>query len=403
MGKTNDWPKREVSSVTNRPVPKKDVVFLTSQYRVQVRELGRDWVDGASDAWTDLLRQSDANPVFMSWGWVSSWLETFGDKTDARILGLYEGDHLVALVPLCAKRSVATIWGKHLSLAGMEQVGADYSDLLCVQGYETVVAEVVVEWLRQCNDWTQCEFLDVLPNSMVRRVTKLMIADAVVEDLPGSECPRASLTGGWQGLLRDRFDRKRRYNIERQIRLAEEKEGLRLVFHDTPDAIARAFPVLVSLHDERKDAQGIKSSFSRPDRRDFHTRAALRLSESRAAFVATLESQRGVVGAAYCLRDTKNVYYFQTGMSATGAALGAGSTLLYMLIRWAANQGYEWFDFLKGDEGYKKPWATDCVEQRIVTVTRTSMHGRMALALAGGRRVLKHLLSYDMRSEKVTP
>ena len=365
---------------------------MIRQNRIHVREHGPDWVGGASDAWTNLLRQSNANPVFMSWAWMSSWIETLGDKTNARILGLYEGDRLVALVPLCAKRSVATIWGKHLSLAGIEPVGGDYSDLLCVQGYETVVAEVVAEWLRQCKDWTQCEFLDVLPNSMVRRVAELMIADVVVEDLPGSVCPRASLTYGWQGLLRNQFDRKRRYNIERQIRLAEEKEGLRLVFHDTPDAIAQAFPVLVSLHDERKDAQGIKSSFSRLDRRDFHARAAIKLSASRAAFVVTLESQRGIVGAAYCLRDTKNVYYFQTGMSATGAILGAGSTLLYMLIRWAANQGYEWFDFLKGDEGYKKHWATDRIQQRVIRVTRISPRGQLALALIGMRRMLKGLL-----------
>lgn len=370
--------------------------------RVRVRELEPNWVRGASDAWTELLRHSDANPVFMSWAWISSWLDTIGDKADARILGLYEGDRLVALVPLCAKRSAATLWGKRLSLAGTGQVGADYSDLLCAHGYEAVVAEVVAEWLKECSDWTQCEFLDVLPNSMVRRVGKLMAADTAVEDLTGSVCPRASLTCGWQGLLRDRFDRKRRYNIERQIRLSEEKEKLRLVFHDSPDTIMRAFPILVSLHNERKAAQGIKSSFSRPDRCDFHARAALKLSESRAAFIATLESQQGIIGAAYCLRDSKSVYYFQTGLSACGAALGAGSTLLYMLIRWASSQGYEWFDFLKGDEEYKKPWATDRVQQRVIRVTRNGVRGQLALAMVNTRCMLRRLLSHGTRSEKVT-
>ena len=368
------------------------------QDRIQVRELGRDWVSGARSVWTDLLRHSDANPVFMSWAWTSSWLETLGDKANARILGLFEGDRLVALLPLSAKRSPATIWGKQLSLAGVGQLGADYSDLLCVRGYETVAAEAVADWLRGCNDWAQCEFRDVLPTSLVRRAAELMTADALVEDLPGSVCPRASLTCGWQSLLRDQFEKKRRYNIEREIRLAEEKQGLRLVFHDTPDTVLRAFPVLVSLHNERKIAQGVKSEFSRPDRLDFHARAAVKLSESGAAFIATLESERGIVSAAYCFRDTKNVYYFQTGMSATGAALGAGSTLLYMLIRWAANQGYEWFDFLKGDEDYKKPWATDCVEQRITTVTRADARGRLALAMVDTRRALKRLYNHGTRS-----
>jgi CelD/BcsL family acetyltransferase involved in cellulose biosynthesis len=186
------------------------------------------------------------------------------------------------------------------------------------------------------------------------------------------------------------------------MRLAEEKEGLRLVFHETPETVLQVFPSLVSLHNERKAAQGVKSSFSRPDRRDFHARAALKLSESRAAFIATLGSQRGIMAAAYCLRDTKNVYYFQTGMSAAGAALGAGATLLYMLIRWAASQGYEWFDFLKGDEDYKKPWATDRVQQRVIRVTRIGARGQLTLAMVNSRRMLKRLLSHGMRSEKVT-
>lgn len=380
------------------PIRGKNPVFLIRQDRIEVFELGRDWVRGARSVWTDLLQHSDANPVFMSWAWISSWLESLGDTADTRILGLFEGDRLVAVLPLSVKRSTATFWGKQLSMAGVGQVGADYSDLLCVRGYETVAAAAVADWLRGCNHWAQCEFRDVLPTSLVRRVAELMTADAVVEDLPGSVCPRASLTNGWQGLLRDQFEKKRRYNIEREIRLAEERQGLRLLFHDTPDGVLRAFPVLVSLHNERKVAQGVKSEFSRPGRLDFHERAAVKLSESGAAFIATLESEREIVSVAYCLRDTKSVYYFQTGMSVSGAALGAGSTLLYMLIRWAANHGYEWFDFLKGDEDYKKPWATDCVEQRTITVTRSDARGRLALAMVDTRRALKRLYNHGRRS-----
>jgi CelD/BcsL family acetyltransferase involved in cellulose biosynthesis len=365
---------------------------------VKIRELGHDWINGASVIWTNLLLHSDANPVFMSWAWISSWFETLGNTVSARILGVFEDDRLIALLPLCVKRSAATVWGKRLSLAGVGQVDAEYSDLLCLRGYETVATEAVADWLKECNDWTQCEFRDVLPTSLVRRIAELMTTHAVVDDRPGSACPRTSLTCGWQGLLPDRFERKRRYNIEREIRLAEEKARLRLVFHDTPDAILRAFPVLVSLHNERKGAQGIKSKFSRPDHLDFHARAAVKLAELQAAFVVTLESEQGIVSAAYCLRDSRNVYYFQTGMSATGTALGAGSTLLYMLIRWAANQGYEWFDFLKGNEDYKKPWETERVEQRTITVTHNDMRGRLALRMGDTHHALKCVYKHSIQS-----
>lgn len=354
-----------------------------------VRELGLNWLRGASGIWADLLRRSDANPVFMSWEWISSWMETLVDAADGRILGAYAGDRLLAVTPLVAKASYATLWGGHVSLAGVEQTGADYSDIVCVRGHEDEVAQAVAAWLVARNDWVQCEFRDVLPTAIVRHMAALMAGGNVMEDGIGNPCPRTSLGNGWLGMLRDRFESKRRYNIQRQLRLAEEREGLRLVLHDTPEAVLRAFPTIVKLHNERKAAQGIKSAFSEPERLNFHLRAAIKLAEtSRGAFVATLESPRQALSAAYCLRSNRSLYYFQTGVSSTGSARGAGSTLLYMLLRWAANEGYDWFDFLKGDEDYKRAWATHHVEQRAIRVTRPSLRGRSMLGLNAIHRAL---------------
>lgn len=354
-----------------------------------VRELGPDWLTGASAAWTELLRQSDADPVFMSWEWISSWTETLGGAADLRVLGCFDDDNLVAVFPLLLSRSCASMWGGRASLAGVDQTDADYSDIVCMRGYEEEVARAMAERLMTCDLWVRCEFRDVLPTALVRRVAALMGTSHVLEDRADSVCPRTSLSGGWRNLLTDRFERKRRYNIERQVRLAEERDGLRLVLHDTAEAVSRAFPILVRLHDERKAAQGIRSAFSEPSRRDFHSRAAVKLAGARrCAFVATLESQREIVSAAYCLRNGKSLYYFQTGVSSRGSTLGAGSTLLYMLLRWAAEQGYDWFDFLKGDEDYKRAWATEQVQQRIVRITRRSLRGHALRGLGATRRAL---------------
>lgn len=361
---------------------------------MHVCELTRDWVSEASGAWTDLLRQSNAHAIFMSWAWTSSWIETLGEEANAKILGVYQADRLIAILPLSVSRPAKSIWGKRLLLGSVDEFGADYSDLLCVSGFEAEATQAIAEWLIASGDWVQCEFRDVLQTALVRRVAGLMNATGAVEDRPGSKCPRTSLIHGWKHILRERFDQKRRYNIVRQLRLAEEKESLRMVFHETPDAVSRAFPVLVRLHNERKTSQRVHSSFSQPQRLAFHAVAAAKLSESGSAFIATLESPNEIVSAAYCFRDDKSVYYFQTGMSAAGAALGAGSTLLYLLLRSAADQGYQSFDFLQGEEDYKRAWATDYVDQRVITITRAGMRGAVARAVAEGRRALSRLRKY---------
>ena len=366
---------------------------MINEKHVIARELGADWIATANDVWSELLQRSHVNSIFMSWEWISSWMETLGLEKDVRILGLFEDNKLVGVAPFLLSRSLKVMWGRSISLFGVDETGADYNDIVCARGSEDKVAQAVADWLIARGDWVRCEFRDILPTALIRRVAELMATDSKVEDIAGSVCPRTYLANGWQGILRERFDRKRRYNIERQMRIAVDRDGHRFVIYDTPESISEAFPVLVKLHNERKNAVSVKSAFSKLDRLNFHFHTASKLAGQRkGAFIATLESRQEILSAAYCFRDRSCLYYFQTGMSSAGSELGSGSTLLYMLLRWAADQGYEWFDFLKGDEDYKNAWTTDRVEQRIVTVTRTTVRGRAGLAMAGMRRALILLL-----------
>jgi CelD/BcsL family acetyltransferase involved in cellulose biosynthesis len=357
-----------------------------------VRELSAEWVARAEQAWNGLIQAADAHPVFMGWAWTSSWVEALAAGRALSILGVFDGEQLVALLPALAARPAAALGGSRYSLGGVEETGADYSDLICARGFEQRVAGALAGWFLAEAPCVQYEFRDILPTALGRSVGQSLAADAIVDDRPGSRCPRASLSEGWDGLLRDRFERKRRYNIQRQLRLTEERDHCRLAFFDSPERIPMAFDRLVTLHNARKAAQGVDSAFSQGDRLGFHAKAAVRLAGSGAAFVATLESRGDVLAAAYCLRDSQSIYYFQSGLSAAGESIGAGSTLLFMLIRWAANRDYRWFDFLKGEEEYKKSWATDYVEQRCVTITRRTARGELVNAVTTGRRALGRLV-----------
>lgn len=364
-----------------------------------VCELDRDWVAGAREIWADLAQRSDANSIFTSWAWVSSWLETVGSKANAKILGIYDGNLLVGLLPLVGERTGKNLWTLRLSLAGVEETGADYNDILCARGFEDAVSQAAVDWLERCCGWTLCEFSDVLSRANIGRVARLMEGRDIVEDAPGSICPRMSLNKGWQNFLAERFDRKRRYNIERQLRLAEEKQKLRLSFYDKPETISEAFRILVKLHDDRKAEQGIKSAFTRSRLIEFHEKTAVRLSDSGSAFIATLEFENEALAAAYCFRDSYSIYYYQTGLSKSGASCGAGSTLLYMLLRWAAEEGYQWFDFLKGEENYKKSWATDLVQQQRIRIFRSSLLGWMQVFLVRTHKIARHLHQKFMKKQ----
>jgi len=51
-------------------------------------------------------------------------------------------------------------------------------------------------------------------------------------------------------------------------------------------------------------------------------------------------------------------------------ALGFGKTLLYNSARFAFEQGYRSWDFLRGDEPYKSDWGAIRIPKRRVLITR---------------------------------
>ncbi len=54
------------------------------------------------DIWRVLLKESDANPLFMSWEWMYAWWDIYGNKENDSllVLGAYDKEKLVGLAPL---------------------------------------------------------------------------------------------------------------------------------------------------------------------------------------------------------------------------------------------------------------------------------------------------------------
>jgi CelD/BcsL family acetyltransferase involved in cellulose biosynthesis len=347
------------------------------------------WLAGARASWNALLARSDADPVFSSWEWIASASDTLGGARGAHIVAVRRAGELVALMPLFRVRSRASLGMTAWSLALAERTGADYADVVCARSAEAGVAEALARWLLRERGWARIAITDVRPDSVARAVARRMSAEAAVDDAPGNACPRIALDAGFDAWLRDRFTRKHRYNVKRQLRQAEDG-GLRLVVHDGPDAFGRGYPVLAALHLERKRAQRVVSTFAEGAAAGFHRLAARRLASAGSMQVAILESNGVPLAAASALRGRDALYYFQTGVSQAGLEAGAGTTLLLMLVRRAATDGVRAVDMLKGDEPYKATFATGVVQQRTVAITPRNAIGAAQRLAARAYRRLAH-------------
>lgn len=114
------------------------------------------------------------------------------------------------------------------------------------------------------------------------------------------------------------------------------------------------FEALVGLHRDRWRRRGLPGAFW-GRRLAFHRRF-LGVEGPGALLCAVREGEVG--GVLYLLRTPERWAYYQAGIR-TGAGLSLGTFLIEGAIRIAREEGAEWFDFLRGEEAYKRRWAPD--------------------------------------------
>ncbi len=185
----------------------------------------------------------------------------------------------------------------------------------------------------------------------------------IVEDTIEDVCPRVGLDGGHDAYLAQ-LPGKQRQELSRKTRkLARDAGELELIEVDPGEAAGRMDAFL----DQAADSHPEKAGFFR--REDIHAwfRAlaeqfaesrVLRLHELHVGGLPAASTVSLVHGGVWGLYNSS----FDTAL----ASLAPGVVMVGLLIEEAANDGYEVFDLLRGDEAYKYRFgAQDRVLQRV--------------------------------------
>ena len=125
--------------------------------RLEVRRLGEAEFAGLAEAWGELLAQSEADPLFMSWAWLYSWWEVWSKplQLELALFGVFEDDDtLVGLAPFFLHhfRSPLGMTIRRLHFLGnawriQATVRTEYCGLIVREGLDEPVAEIVLSEL----------------------------------------------------------------------------------------------------------------------------------------------------------------------------------------------------------------------------------------------------------------
>ena len=305
----------------------------------------RDALALGPDAWNRVERASP----FMSWAWHRAWAESApaGELDACRV---FVTPH--AVLPLrLAKVRFRRAWVRALIWAIGDTGCPDELDVPA--GAET--------------DWDAlAAALDALPWQVVilsnlaepaphanRLFDALRRRGHAVRNGTLWSCPALELPSSWHAYL-GTLSANRRQILRRKERGLVRDRAARLVDYGA-DRLDEGWGHLLRLHEQRWDGPG---AFRDPRAARLQREFAGEMARRNQLWLTTLDLDGQPAAAWYGFTNGDTVYFYQGGRDPRWERESVGLVLMGMMIRRAIERGYRVFDFLRGDDPYKKQWTT---------------------------------------------
>jgi CelD/BcsL family acetyltransferase involved in cellulose biosynthesis len=323
-------------------------------------ESGLEELEGG---WNPTLQRSGSDSICLTWEWVSTWWKVFGPGYRLLLLVATERDgHLCGIAPLMIGRGRGAL-GRHLRwlmfIGQNEEVTPEYLDFFIERGKEAEVTSAFLEFLTTSkrDEWDVLLFKQVLKSSPNLGPVALAFAKSgiALEVLHEVDCPYADLGGSWEAYLKAKSRHFRKHFGYRTRRLAEAGGG-RLVMAGQDIPLTEAFDLLVHLNRERWQEEG--TSFRSSSYCRFHRELCERLLLRKWLALAFLEVRDTIVAAEYSFLYGGKIFGNQGGWRKDWSGLSVASVLTDRMLQWAAEHGYQEYDFMAGDDDYKYKWST---------------------------------------------
>jgi CelD/BcsL family acetyltransferase involved in cellulose biosynthesis len=316
------------------------------------------------DEWRALFgRCPDATP-FQSPDWLLPWIEVFCPR-NLLVAVFRSRQHLIGLAPMLIYPR-----GPERILAFAGGGVSDYLNLLCAPGYESEVLRHFLERMAPDSTWTTLELTDLPASSFL-----LSAAPSHVRE--HDACSVLTLPDSQDQLLR-LFSNRQRANL-RNAHSRLQRAGGGTFEVASADTLPEFLDDLFRLHSDRWHRSGQSGVLSDPPVRDFHRRTASQLLELGMLRLYRLRVNTQSAAVLYTLFHAETVYCYMQGYEPSMPQLSAGTQLMFEVMVDALRQGMRRFDFLRGDEAYKRHWRPHSERTYCLAVPRSAINSLLCL------------------------
>lgn len=307
--------------------------------------------------WDDLFSNSSLGP-FLSWGWMNSWFENFGDGFAPMVFTARRDGELIGILAMVrSSKSILGVKVERLVMMGSGFGGADYLDVIARDEDKADCTTAFIRFVRGISDVHLIELSDLAEDSetcsLIRK--EVRAHGTRLTELEAAICPQIDLSAGWENVL---DQSKRKTNFQRRLKSMQRNLGSEFRSVTASSEIEGAFERFNELHSKRWAASGGSELNGHPRLESFHRQAVAALAIAGLIRFDELWIDGRCCASIYGLDDGRTFYYYNAGYDPALKHLSVGLVLLGLSIRAAVERGNSTYDLLRGDEGYKFDWAT---------------------------------------------
>jgi CelD/BcsL family acetyltransferase involved in cellulose biosynthesis len=334
--------------------------------------------------WNELLTESGANTIFLTWEWAASWWHAFGSPFELLILKCSDSSgRPVGIVPFFRiRKSIGLrISGYALYLVGDVSGGSEELDWIIRDGWEQPVVAAVLDWLEgPALEWDILYYDTVRPESTVAAI---LVAECERRNwflIRGERLSyRVPVSASWDAYLAS-ISKKMRSGVQQQVRRANKTFTVQARLCQTLDQLEKDLQTLFALHAKRWQQRGKTGSLFQPEKQLFYHELARNCLAKGWLEFWMLELNGNPVACEFGFCYDGVYSFLQGGFDPDYSVYSVGVVLRASIMQSLIERGFRIYDFLLGEDDYKERWGGQRYPLLDFSFARPKSRGHRVLA-----------------------
>lgn len=312
-----------------------------------------------SAEWDPLLQSSSADTIFLTWEWVTAWLDAVHPQADLFVVAVRDAGRLIGIAPFYrgSFRFVKLVGYTCLRVLGDCHSGAEYPDIILQRGREGEVCSAISQCLEKYHHLWECAWLPNISGwtGALDRLNKVFGQPLAFHRSRPASFSCISLPDTFDNYLAA-FSGNFRATLKRQEKKIYSSGEISFEVCDCLEDVSSFLDALFEMHGKRWESVGQKGAFvRRPLMKKFYELfSPVALQQGwLGLFAVRCNGQVAAVQFGYVYRGT--FYQLQEGFDPAGPA-GSGNILRKYVVNWCIDNKLKEYDFLGQHSLHKQHW-----------------------------------------------